>query len=224
MTYIGKSVKRVEDKRFVTGKGNYTDDIVLPGMTYGYILRSPYAHARIQSVDTAAAAAMPGVVAVFTGHDIVGIVGVPTGWQVNFRNGDRMKEPPHPLLVKDKVLHVGDGIAIVIAESRAAAKDAADMIHVDYEVLPAVANPAKAAEAGAPLVHDDAPGNLAFDWELGNPVAEVDAALAASHHVTTMISSISGWLPTRWNRAVPSATMKRRTTNTPFTPPRKTHT
>ena len=186
MTYIGKSVKRVEDKRFVTGKGNYTDDIVLPGMTYGYILRSPYAHAHIRSMDTTEAAAMPGVVAVFTGHDINGIVGVPTGWQVNFRNGDRMKEPPHPLLVRDKVLHVGDGVAIVIAESRAAAKDAADMIHVDYEELPAVANPAKAAEAGAPLVHDDAPGNLAFDWEMGNPVAEVDAALAASHHVTTM--------------------------------------
>lgn len=188
MTYIGKSVKRVEDKRFVTGQGNYTDDIVLPGMTYGYILRSPYAHAEIVSVDTAAAAAMPGVVAIFTGKDIAatGIVGVPTGWQVNFRNGDRMKEPPHPLLVADKVRHVGDGVAIVIAESRTQAIDAAEAIEIEYKVLPAVANPAKAAAPGAPLVHDDAPGNLAFDWELGNPVSEVDAALAASHHVTTL--------------------------------------
>lgn len=188
MTYIGKSVKRVEDKRFVTGQGNYTDDIVLPGMTYGYILRSPYAHARIVGIDTAAAAAMPGVVAIFTGKDIAstGIVGVPTGWQVNFRNGDRMKEPPHPLLVADKVRHVGDGVAIVIAESRSQAIDAAEAIEIEYDVLPAVANPAKAAAAGAPLVHEDAPGNLAFDWELGNPVSEVDAALAASHHITTL--------------------------------------
>lgn len=188
MTYIGKSVKRVEDKRFVTGQGNYTDDIVLPGMTYGYILRSPYAHARIVAIDTAAAAAMPGVVAIFTGKDIAstGIVGVPTGWQVNFRNGDRMKEPPHPLLVADKVRHVGDGVAIVIAESRSQAIDAAEAIEIEYDVLPAVANPAKAAAAGAPLVHEDAPGNLAFDWELGNPVSEVDAALAASHHITTL--------------------------------------
>ena len=123
-----------------------------------------------------------------TGKDIAatGDDGVPTGWQVNFRNGDTMKEPPHPLLVTDKALHVGDGIAIVIAESRELAKDAADLIDVEYEVLPAVANPAKAAQPGAPLVHDMAPGNMAFDWELGNPRAEVDAALAASHHITTM--------------------------------------
>lgn len=186
MTFIGKSVKRLEDKRFITGKGNYTDDIVLPGLTHGYILRSPYAHARIVRIDTSAAAAMPGVVAVFTGKDIKGIVGVPTGWQVNFRNGDTMKEPPHPLLVTEKALHVGDGIAIVIADSRELAKDAADMIDVEYEVLPAVANPAKAAQPGAPLVHDIAPGNMAFDWELGNPREEVDAALATSHHITSM--------------------------------------
>ncbi len=188
MTFIGKSVKRLEDKRFITGKGNYTDDIVLPGMTHGYILRSPYAHARIVRIDTSAAEATPGVVAVFTGKDIAttGIVGVPTGGQVNFRNGDTMKEPPHPLLVTDKALHVGDGIAIVLAESRELAKDAADMIEVEYDVLPAVANPAKAAQPGAPLVHDMAPGNLAFDWELGNPREEVDAALAASHHITSM--------------------------------------
>ena len=188
MTFIGKSVKRLEDKRFITGKGNYTDDIVLPGMTHGYILRSPYAHARIVRIDTSAAEATPGVVAVITGKDIAatGVVGVPTGWQVNFRNGDTMKEPPHPLLVTDKALHVGDGIAFVIAESRELAKDAADLIDVEYEVLPAVANPAKAAQPGAPLVHDMAPGNMAFDWELGNPREEVDAALAASHHITTM--------------------------------------
>ncbi|MCB9082083.1 MAG: xanthine dehydrogenase family protein [Lewinellaceae bacterium] len=188
MTYIGKSVKRVEDQRFVTGQGHYTDDIVLPGITHACILRSPYAHARIRNVDTTTAASMPGVVAIFTGKDIAatGIVGVPTGWQVNFRNGDQMKEPPHPLLVADKVRHVGDSVAIVIAESYAQAKDAAEAIDVDYDVLPAVANPAAAAQPGAPLVHDSAPGNVCFDWELGNPQAEVDAALASAHHVTSL--------------------------------------
>ena len=121
---IGKPVKRVEDKRFITGKGRYTDDIVLPGMVYAYIIRSPYAHARINSIDTSAATAMDGVVAVFTGKDITGITGVPTGWQVNFKNGDTMKEPPHPLIVADKVRHMGDNVAVVIATSKELARDA----------------------------------------------------------------------------------------------------
>ena len=188
MTFIGKSVKRVEDKRFITGRGRYTDDIVLPGMTYAYIVRSPYAHARILNVDTSAAEAMDGVVAVFTGKDIAeaGINGIPTGWQVNFKNGDTMKEPPHPLLVRDKVRHVGDAVAIVIAESREIARDAADLVNVDYEELPAVVNAAEAVKDGAPLVHDEAPNNMCYDWELGNPKEEVDAALNGAHHLTTL--------------------------------------
>lgn len=188
MTYIGKSVKRVEDKRFITGKGNYTDDIVLPGMLYAFILRSPHAHARINSIDISAAEKAEGVVKVYTGKDIAesGVGGIPTGWQVNFKNGDTMKEPPHPILVTDKVLHVGDNVACVIAETREQAKDAAEMIEVDYELLDAVADPAKAVKDGAPLVHDDAPNNICFDWELGNPKEEVDAALASAHHVTRM--------------------------------------
>ena len=125
--FIGKSVKRVEDKRFITGRGRYTDDIVLPGMTYAYILRSPYAHARIKNIDTSAAEAMEGVVTIMTGEE-VGHYGVPCGWQVNFKNGDTMKEPPHPLLVKDKVRHVGDAVAMVVAESRELAQDAAEAI------------------------------------------------------------------------------------------------
>jgi aerobic carbon-monoxide dehydrogenase large subunit len=186
--YIGQSPKRVEDKRFTTGKGRYTDDIVLPHMTYAHFLRSPHAHAKIISIDISAALAMEGVVTVFTGQDMkaTGIVGVPAGWQVDFMNGDRMKEPPHPLLVWDKARHVGDGVAMVIAESRAAARDAAEAIIVEYEVLPAVVNAAKAVSDSAPLVHDDAPNNKAFDWTLGNPIAEVDAAIAACAHVTTL--------------------------------------
>ncbi|MDX2068657.1 MAG: xanthine dehydrogenase family protein molybdopterin-binding subunit [Haliscomenobacter sp.] len=188
MTYIGQSVKRVEDKRFTTGKGKYTDDIKLVGMTHAHIVRSPYAHANIKSIDIDTALAHPGVVAIFTGKDIAatGINGVPAGWQVNFKDGTTMKEPPHPLLVADRVKHVGDGIAVVIAEDLATARDAADLIEIDYEVLPAVTNPAEAIKAGAPQVHDNAPNNICFDWELGNPKAEVDAAIAASHHVTRL--------------------------------------
>ena len=183
--FIGKSVKRVEDKRFITGKGRYTDDINLPGMTHAYILRSPYAHARIKSIDTSAAAAMEGVVTIMTG-DEVGHYGVPCGWQVNFKNGDIMKEPPHPLLVKDKVRHVGDAVVMVVAESREIAQDAAEAIIIDYEVLPAITDASKAVEAGAPLVHDDVPNNICFDWEIGNPKAEVDEAMASAAHITTL--------------------------------------
>jgi len=186
MTYIGKPIKRVEDKRFLTGKGRYTDDIILPDMTNAYILRSPYAHANIRSIDTSDASAMDGVVAIFTGEDVKDIGGVPCGWQVNFKNGDTMKEPPHPLLVRDKVLHVGDAVAIIIAEDGPTARDAADMVHVDYEELPAVVNAAEAVKDGAPQVHDAAPNKMCFDWELGNPKAEVDAALASAHHITTL--------------------------------------
>lgn len=187
-TYIGKSVKRVEDKRFITGKGRYTDDMVLPGQTYAYLVRSPYAHARINGIDTTAAAAAPGVVAVFTGADVAkdNITGVPAGWQVDFKNGDTMKEPPHPLLVTDKARHIGDAVAVVIAESKAQAKDAAELVDVDYEELPAVTDPKAAAADGAPLVHEDCPNNLCFDWELGNPKEEVDAAIASAHHVTEL--------------------------------------
>lgn len=188
MTYIGQSVKRVEDKRFTSGKGKYTDDIKLVGMTHAYIVRSPYAHAKILKVDIAQALEHPGVVAIFTGQDIAnaGINGVPAGWQVNFKDGTTMKEPPHPLLVADRVKHLGDGVAIIIAEDRATARDAADLVEVEYEVLDAVTNPAEAVKPGAPLVHESAPNNICFDWELGNPKAEVDAAIAASHHVTRL--------------------------------------
>lgn len=186
MTYIGKSVKRLEDKRFTTGKGKYTDDIVLPNMAYAYILRSPYAHAKINGIDTSAAEKLAGVVAIFTGKDTEALNGIPCGWQVNFKNGDTMKEPKHPMLVNDKALHVGDPVALIVADTREIARDAADLVDVDYEELDAVVNPYDAHQEGAPQVHPDAPRNLAFDWELGNPKEEVAAALEASAHVTEL--------------------------------------
>lgn len=184
---IGSSVKRVEDKRFITGKGNYTDDIQLPGMTYAYIVRSPFAHAKILSVDTEEARKQKGVVAIYTGKDIAdsGVGGVPCGWQVNFRNGDIMKEPLHPLLVADKARHQGDGVVMVIAETKEIAKDVAELVEIEYEELPAVTDAKQAMAEGQPLVHDECPNNLSFDWELGDKAA-TDAAFENAHHVTTL--------------------------------------
>jgi len=184
---IGQSIKRVEDKRFITGKGKYTDDIVLPQMTHACIVRSHYAHAKVNGVDTTAAAAAPGVVAVFTGKDIAdsGVGGVPCGWQVDFKNGDTMKEPPHPLLVADKVRYVGDAVAVVIAETKAQAKDAAELVIVDYEELPSVIDASEGVKDGAPLVHEEAPNNMCFDWELGDEAA-ANAAVDQADHVTKL--------------------------------------
>lgn len=184
--YIGQSVKRVEDKRFITGQGKYTDDIVLPRMVHAYILRSPYAHARIKSIDTSEALAMKGVVAIYTGKDFENINGVPCGWQVNFKDGTTMREPKHPLLVLDKVKHAGDGVAMVVAETKEIAADAAEAINVKYEVFKAVTNPKEALAPNAPLVHDEYPDNIAFDWQIGNDKAEVDAAMASAHHITKL--------------------------------------
>jgi carbon-monoxide dehydrogenase large subunit len=183
---IGQSVKRVEDKRFTTGRGNYTDDIVLPHQTYASFVRSPYAHAIIKSVDVSAAKEMHGVIAIYTGADVADVNGVPCGWQVNFKNGDTMKEPKHPLLVADKVRHVGDAVAVIIAESKEEATDAAEAINVEYEELPCVVDAAKAVKPGAPLVHNDVPNNICYDWALGNPIEEVNAAMSKATHVTTL--------------------------------------
>jgi carbon-monoxide dehydrogenase large subunit len=183
---IGKSVKRIEDKRFITGTGRYTDDIVLPKQSHASFVRSPYAHARIVSVDINAAKDMPGVIAVFTGADVAAVNGVPCGWQVNFKNGDAMKEPKHALLAADKVRHVGDAVAIVIAETKEQSVDAAETVMVDYEELPCVVDASKASMPGAPLVHDDVPNNTCYDWTLGNPIEEVNAAMEAASHVTTL--------------------------------------
>ncbi len=180
---VGTPVKRVEDARFITGKGNYTDDINRPNQTYAYILRSPHAHARIASINTAPAKAAAGVVAVFTGDDME-VGSLPCGWQVNDKDGNPMKEPPHPPLAKGKVRYVGDQVAVVIAESYAQAKDASELIEVDYAELPAVVDMNQSLSASPPaLVHDDLGDNLCYDWVLGD-LGAVDAAFASAHKVS----------------------------------------
>src|SRR2546426_3391741 len=136
---IGQSVQRREDYRFLTGAGQYTDDVVLPGQTYGVFLRSPYAHARIKSIDTAAALKAPGVVQIFTGADLAEakVGGLPCGWLIHSKDGSPMKEPPHPVLAQGKVRYVGDQVALVVAETQFQAKDAAELIDVVYDELPA---------------------------------------------------------------------------------------
>ncbi|TQF84181.1 xanthine dehydrogenase family protein molybdopterin-binding subunit [Elioraea sp. Yellowstone] len=184
---IGASVRRREDLRFVSGRGTYTDDINRPGQLYAVILRSPHAHARIRGIDTAAAKAAPGVAAVFTGDEMAadGVGGLPCGWQVKNKDGTPMAEPPHPVLAVGKVRHVGDPVAVVIAETRSRARDAAELISVDYEVLPAVPTLEAAQKPGAPLVHDGVAGNICYDWHLGDKDA-VDAAFAKAHKVARL--------------------------------------
>ena len=184
---VGQSVKRVEDKRFITGKGRYVDDMVLPNMTYAAVVRSDVAHGNIRGIDAGEASRAPGVVAVLTGADMEadGIAGLPCGWQVDFKNGDTMKEPAHPALAVGKVRHVGDAVAVVVAETREQAADAAELVEVDYEELPAVVDVVAATQDGAPQLFDDVPNNIPFDWELGDKAA-ADAGIAAADHVTTL--------------------------------------
>src|SRR5678815_3399311 len=137
---FGAAVKRKEDRRFLLGKGNYVDDITLPNQSHAVFVRSMYAHAKIKKIDTKAAKAAPGVLAVFTGDDIAadGLGGLPCGWLVKSKDGSNMVEPPHPALAQGKVRHVGDPVAMVVATSKAAAKAAAGLVDIDYEVLPAI--------------------------------------------------------------------------------------
>ncbi|MBA3479024.1 MAG: xanthine dehydrogenase family protein molybdopterin-binding subunit [Lautropia sp.] len=183
---IGKSIARKEDFRFLTGVGQYTDDVVMQRQTYAVFLRSPHAHARIRSIDTSAAAAAPGVITIFTGADLkeAKVGGLPCGWLIHSKDGTPMKEPGHPVIAHDKVRHVGDQVALVIAETYFQARDAAELIEVDYETLPAVADTATAA-GSASLVHDDVPGNVCYDWGHGDAAA-VDAAFARAARVTTL--------------------------------------
>ena len=183
--YIGQPIRRREDDRFITGKGKYTDDIVLPNMTHLAFVRSPYAHAKIVSIDTTEASSHPGVVAIFTGEDC-GQYGVPCGWQVDFKNGDTMKEPMHPLLAVGKARHVGENVVAVIADSLQAARDAAELVDIEYEELDAITDAHAAIQPGAPQIHDDVPNNIIFDWEIGNPKEEVNEAIEGAFHVTKL--------------------------------------
>ncbi|MEO8509520.1 MAG: xanthine dehydrogenase family protein molybdopterin-binding subunit, partial [Betaproteobacteria bacterium] len=182
---IGRSILRKEDLRFLTGAGQFTDDVAPQNLTYACFLRSPHAHARIRSIDSTAAKAAPGVVAIFTADDLAGVNGLPCGWLITGADGKPMNEPPHPVLAKGKVRHVGDPVVLVIAETRHQAKDAAELIEVDYEVLPAAVNCVEALKVGAAQVHDEAPGNRCYVWTLGDKAA-VDAAFATAAHITKL--------------------------------------
>ncbi len=180
---IGQPVRRVEDRRFLTGHGNYVDDLVRPRQAYAFMLRSPHAHARIHALDTAAAAAAPGVLAVLTGDELArdGLGPIPCLSTVTNRDGSMPPLPARPAMVRDRVRHVGDTVAMVVAETLAAARDAAELIEVDYETLPAAVETERALDPGQPGVWDEAPGNLAFDWAIGDAAA-VDRALATARH------------------------------------------
>ncbi len=184
---IGARVERKEDYRFLTGAGQYTDDVTLPHQTHAAFVRSPHGHARIKSVNSAKAKAAPGVLAVYTGEDIAAakLGGLPCGWLITDVNGQPMKEPPHPVLAQGKVRYVGDQVAVVIAETLDQAHDAAELVQVDYEVQPAVADGRLARAKGAPQLHEIAPDNTCYVWALGDKAA-VDASFAKAAHVTKL--------------------------------------
>src|SRR6202521_4780325 len=186
-TGIGAAVRRKEDHRFITGKGHYTADVDRPGQTHACFVRSPDAHARIKGIDAKAATAMPGVLAVLTGADLATdkLGNLICGWMIHSKDGSAMKMAPHPALAQTKACHVGDPVAVAIAETLAQAEDAAEQVKVDYEVLPAVAEPAQAQAAGAAQIHEVAPKNTIYQWHLGDR-AKTEAAFQSAAHVTKL--------------------------------------
>ncbi|MFG6517008.1 xanthine dehydrogenase family protein molybdopterin-binding subunit [Sulfitobacter sp. 1A13496] len=184
---IGASSKRREDVRFLTGSGRYTDDINLRRQTHVFFLRSDVAHGRLTGVDTSAAEDMPGVLKIFTGADFAEVGGMPCGWQVTDKHGQPMQEPKHPVLAHEKVRHVGEPIAAVVAETLAQARDAAEAIVVDIDELPAVVNMKDAVKDDTPKVHDDLTSNLCYDWGFVEENKEaVNKAFDEAAHVTTL--------------------------------------
>ena len=179
--FVGKAMKRREDPKLITGSGNYLDDIKLQGMTFAAVLRSPYAHARIKSINTEAAKNHPGVVAVFTGEDMMDINALPCAWTASAGRITNNINTPRALAVGE-VHFVGDGVALVIAEDRYIAADALDLIEVEYEPMPVVTDAKKATAPGAPQLHENAPNNVVFEWECGHK--EAAAAAIASAEVT----------------------------------------
>jgi carbon-monoxide dehydrogenase large subunit len=192
---IGSSVLRKEDFRFITGKGQYTDDITQPNQLYAYFLRSPVAHANLISVTTDDALNSPGVISVYTGRDID--ASLPCGWEAPTKEGTpSMHEPPWPIFAQEKIRFVGELIAVVIAETVNQAKDACELINMEYEDLPAVVSPQKALEDGAPSIWSEIPNNLCFEWEIGNKDDTDKAFEGAEHHITVNLKN---------NRLVPNA-------------------
>ncbi|MFQ5897106.1 MAG: xanthine dehydrogenase family protein molybdopterin-binding subunit [Candidatus Methylomirabilia bacterium] len=190
---FGSSIRRREDPRLITGKGTFTDNLKIPGMVYAFIVRSPHAHARIRKIDVSVAKAHPGVIAVFTGADMqeAKVGPIPTGW---LHAG--IKIPPHPPIAVDKVNYVGDAVAVVLAEDRYIARDAAELVQVDYEALPAVVDMPKAVKAQPTAIHAEASDNVAFNWSIGDK-EKTDAAFARADKVAK-IHTVN-------NRLIPNA-------------------
>ena len=186
-TGIGAPVRRKEDRRFITGKGHYTDDINRPGQTYAFFVRSPHAHATIKSIDSRAAAAMPGVVAVLTAAELAAdkIGGLICGWMIHSKDGSPMKMAAHPAIASEKACFVGDPVAVVVAETLAQARDAAEKVKVDYATLPAVADLSSARTKGTPQIHEVAPSNTIYEWHIGDAKG-ADAAFRTAAHVTKL--------------------------------------
>jgi len=186
-TGIGAPVRRREDFRFITGSGQYVDDISRPGQAYAFFVRSPHAHAIIKNIDLSAALKAPGVLGIYTGKDLAAdkIGGLICGWMIHSKDGTPMKVGPHPALATEKVRYVGDHVAVVIAETLNQARDAAELVAVEYEVLPAVVDLGTAQDPGQPQIHAEAPNNTVFQWHLGDKDA-VDAAFGQAAHVTKL--------------------------------------
>ena len=187
MEGIGARVTRKEDQRFITGKGRYTDDFKMAGMHFAAFVRSPHAHAKIKSIDKSAAEAMDGVIAVLDGKQLTGdgIGNLICGWMIHSKDGSPMNMGGWSALATEKVRYVGDGVAVVIADSQANARAAAEAVGVDYEELPSVVDGTAALADGAPQLHAEAANNLIYDWEIGEADA-TDAAIAGAAHVTEM--------------------------------------
>jgi len=184
---IAQNVRRVEDPRLLIGGGRYTDDIQLPGEAIATVLRSPHAAARILTMDADAARAMPGVLAVYTGADLQDdkIGGIPCGVSIKNRDGSSRADVPHHALASGTVRHVGDPVAFIVAETHQAARDAAEAVFIEYEILPSVTDLGATLDAGSPAVWDSVPGNMAFDWEVGDR-ARVDGLFDSAAHVTRL--------------------------------------
>jgi aerobic carbon-monoxide dehydrogenase large subunit len=184
---LAQPVRRVEDPRLLKGAGRYTDDIVLPGMLFGVVLRSPHAAATITRLDTIAAASLPGIAGIYTAADLAadGLGPLPCAALVENRDGSPQAAPPHPVLAQGAVRHVGDPVAFIVAETIKQARDAAEAIEVDYDTLPSITDLPTAMDKGGTLVWPDVPHNLAFDWEVGDKSA-TETAFARAAHVTKL--------------------------------------
>jgi carbon-monoxide dehydrogenase large subunit len=184
---IGARIARKEDKRFITGSGRYVDDMVVPGMKHAVFVRSPHAHADILNIDVSKAEAMPGVIGVLTGRQLKadGIGNLICGWMIHSKDGTPMKMGAWSPLAVDRVRFTGEAVAIVVAETKGQARDAAEAVEVTYQEREAVISTVEALKPGAPQLHPEAEGNLIYDWEIGN-AAETEAALARAAHITKL--------------------------------------